>query len=76
MRILAKHPKHGLEVFERVTDMAALKAWAIEKILDGLWRFEVNATNGGFVPISTWHGDPVCCYHLYVLGERELRTGR
>lgn len=76
MRILAKHPKHGLHVFERVTDMAALKAWVIEKILNGLWRFEVNDSNGRFVPISTWHGDPVCRWHLYVLGERELRTGR
>lgn len=66
----------ALETFPHPTDMLALKAWVIEKILDDHWIFEIDRTNQRFVPISTWGGDPVCIYHLTVLADMERRSYR
>lgn len=71
--VRARTPGGELASFEHPTDVPALKAWVIEKILDGQWSFEIGPLAHCFVPIATWHGDPVCVYHLYVLAEMERR---
>jgi hypothetical protein len=72
MPIRAKNDREGkCEFFHNaMTDPVALKAWVVEKILDGYW-FEIGDTSERFVPISTWHGDPVCRWHLYYLANNE-----
>ena len=52
-----------------------LKKWVQEMLYGNQARFEVNATSQRFEAISTWHGDPVCGYHLWQLAEAEMRRG-
>lgn len=54
---------------------AQLKTWAQEMLYGNGAHFEVDATNQRFEAVSTWHGDPVCGYHLWVLAEAEIRRG-
>ena len=56
-------------------DMAPprLKKWAQEMLYGNRARFEVDATSQRFEAISTWHGDPVCGWHLWQLAEAEMR---
>lgn len=52
-----------------------LAKWA-EQILErsgGDAVFDIDATTGHIVPFSTWHGDPVCRYHLWVLVEADRK---
>jgi hypothetical protein len=51
-----------------------LKLWAQEKAYVDNCRFEINDTTGRILALSTWHGDPVCSYHLYVLADAEMRN--
>lgn len=74
--IRAKHPRGEYEAFQYPTEMTTLKAWVIGKILDRGWWFEIGTVTDCFIPISTWHGDPVCAYHLYALAELERRSLR
>ena len=49
----------------------ALKQWAEDRLYGDGARFEIDATINRIVAISTWHGDPVCSYHLWLLAESE-----
>lgn len=52
-----------------------LKKWAQDMLYGNHARFEVDATSQRFEAVSTWHGDPVCGYHLWLLAEAEMRRG-
>lgn len=64
------------EVFSQPTNMLALKAWVIVKILERGWWFEIGDTSERFMPLSTYRGDPVCAYHLYELVRLEELISR
>lgn len=54
---------------------AALKKWAQEMLYGNRARIAVDDTSQRFAAISTWHGDPVCGFHLWRLAEAEMRRG-
>jgi hypothetical protein len=57
--------------------MRFLKRWAEDKIYSGEgWVISVGDTVDRFVSFSTWAGDPVCAYHLYLLVEAERKSLR
>lgn len=53
----------------------ALRKWAEEMLYGNNARFAVDDTDQRFEAVSTWHGDPVCGYHLWWLAEAEMRRG-
>lgn len=53
----------------------ALKKWLQKMLYINGARFELGATSQRVEAISTWHGDPVCGYHLWQLAEAEMRNG-
>lgn len=55
-----------------IATVADLAAFALEHLNLGA-RLEIGDVSFTFDPVSTWHGDKVCAYHLYVLVEREYR---
>ena len=55
------------------TNPRRLLKWIEGKLYDHGARFEINGMPGCVVSIATWHGDPVCVYHLWVLVEAESR---
>jgi len=59
-----------------VRDPRGLKLWAQARLYGDRCRFQVDATGDRFESVSTWHGDPVCAYHLWYLAEAELRGHR
>ena len=68
--------RDSLESCEVVTDPVALKKWAQTMLcgdVGAVVKIEVNHTTDRFRPVSTWHGDPVCSYHLWVLVDTEAR---
>lgn len=67
--------KEGYLEQARDRDPRRLKAWAEEKAYGDGCHFQVDATGDRFIAISTWHGDPVCSYHLWQLAEAEMRNG-
>jgi hypothetical protein len=52
------------------TGPATLRLWAIER--QG-HRLAINDMPQAFAPVSTWHGDPVCAYHLLERVQAERR---
>ena len=73
--IRARHPDGCIEVCEHSTDPRTLKKWVEARAYGDGCTFQVDNTTDRFLAISTWHGDPVCSWHLWVLAEAEMRDG-
>jgi len=79
------HLNASIAIFEKTTGKAmpsssprAIIAWyesVMEETGGDAW-FTWNSSDRVLVPVSTWHGDPVCEAHLWELRDRELRGGR
>jgi hypothetical protein len=79
-RIVASWGGHGQEPDTEMAEPAsmtpaALKKWAQDMLYGNRARISADAVSQRFEAISTWHGDPVCGYHLRVLAEAEMRRG-
>lgn len=72
--IQAIFPDGHKEFCEHPTDPVALKKWVEDRWFGDNCRFEVGQTTARFRAVSTWHGDPVCVYHLWELCETERRS--
>jgi hypothetical protein len=57
------------------TDPWSLKSWADSCLERDRINFEIDATKDRIIAIGTWHGDPVCSFHLWMLVVAEMRTG-
>lgn len=55
------------------TSPRMVRHWALNALerSGGDARFSVNDCSLAFVPVSTWHGDPVCVVHLTECVSRE-----
>jgi hypothetical protein len=74
--IRARFPNGHMEICSSATDPVALKKWAQGQIrAHEAVSFDVDATADRFLPVSTWHGDPVCSWHLWVLADAEMKRG-
>lgn len=69
-----RHTGGKQEACKNPQDMPALIDWVIDKIISG-WRIDTDDVTDTFKAVSTWHGDPVCSWHLYRLVEAETRGG-
>lgn len=74
-RGMAADGLHHVEPCPFATNPIALASWAREMLYERDWIIEVNDRTHMFWPISTWHGDPVCSTHLFLLVEAEIRRG-
>lgn len=73
--IRAIFPDGKREFCDCATNPVALKKWVEDRRFgDNYCRFEVDATTDRFRPVSTWHGDPVCSWHLWVLVDGEAKA--
>lgn len=64
-----------MEFCEHPTVPVMLKKWVEARLyLDGCQRFEVDNTTDRFRAISTWYGDPVCSWHLWMLADAEAKA--
>lgn len=63
-----------MEICQYPTDPIALKEWVENHWYGDNARFEVGTTTDRFKAISTWHGDPVCAWHLWVLVDAEATS--
>lgn len=67
------HDGIRLEHVRNITHPRSLAAWA-ENIMTrsgGDAKFRINTMAECLTPFATWHGDPVCAYHLWVLVEAD-----
>lgn len=48
-----------------------VRDWVMERADKEDIEFELNGQRGAVIPVSTWHGDPVCAIHLQYLTDRE-----
>lgn len=67
---------HHTDWAQDTTDPEQLAAW-VEQHCErsgGDALFSIGPTSRRFVPFSTWHGDPVCSWHLWQLTEKEQRV--
>lgn len=53
-----------------------LRAWVEEQMWGNGKMISIDAQPNAFRPVSTWHGDPVCEFHLRECRDRELRHAR
>lgn len=73
--VRAVFPNGAKVIFREHTDPVALKKWVEARAYGDGCTFECDATTARFLPISTWHGDPVCAFHLWLLADLEMKRG-
>jgi hypothetical protein len=71
-RICARGPE-TIEECPVTLNPFALKHWARNMLYVNRWVIEVNERTHLFLPVATYHGDPVCSTHLWQLVEAERK---